>query len=354
MDVLKEISLNRQAHKLFISNLEPDLDDPVADTISRLENFFITSSKTFSLEEHDASHVDLITHLFCESKIDINAFSKQFPSITLIRDNWVASDGNHLGPAIVRQLNLLLDWALQSKPGFLSILIPVLNEKANLPACLEKIADEISDEFFPHEIVVVDGGSQDGTAEFLQGIVSRKIQVIQELGIERGMAIRRGIEFCRGDVIAIFHGDNEYDVMDLRRAISILREENFDFLIGSRTNRTQTIKEQIQKVYRDDKFMGFIAYWGSMMISISCLLSLKRFITDPLSGIKVFRRDLVIDYDFKENGLSFDVELIALAIRKRYSLVEIPVSYAPRSRKNGKKTTPRKAIGTLLFLWFRR
>ena len=108
------------------------------------------------------------------------------------------------------------------------------------------------------------------------------------------------------------------------------------------------------KVYSKDKVMGMVAFFGNMMISISCLIKLNRFITDPLSGIKIIKRKVIVVSSLKERELGLDLEIINICSKNGKSIVEVPVSYSARSRFEGKKTNLRSGFSALSYLWIRK
>jgi hypothetical protein len=100
---------------------------------------------------------------------------------------------------------------------------------------------------------------------------------------------------CRGDVVTILEFPYLYTHSDLLRGIRLLQESETVLILGSRNLRVKNIKSQIMNTYKGEPLRGFIAYIGSLALSISFLVKHNRFITDPLSGIKIFRNPGISD-----------------------------------------------------------
>ena len=73
----------------------------------------------------------------------------------------------------------------------------------------------------------------------------------------------------------------------------------------------------------------------------------RRFISDPLSGLKVFNVELLKIDDFKSKSIDFEIELIQNFTRSQARIIETPITYIPRNRKSGKKTNIREGLCAL-------
>ena len=339
------IAGNTHAKKLFISNLSPDNDDPFGNVTSRISAFLNSFQKVPECEKLELE--ELVTHVFSELEISKLLSFDVGSTIVLLHDEWSSSFGQHLGPAIVRQLDLILMGALEPKPGFLSIVIPVLNEEKTITSSIIQLHSELTKSELPFEIVIVDGGSDDLSVEMVERIDFDELRLFQKTGFRRGQACIFGIEASRGDLIGFFHADLEYLPSDLSQCISILVDGHADLVIGSRNLKSLNTKEHIDQVYGSQKILGFLAYWGGLMIAMICLVRNRRFISDPLSGLKVFNVELLKIDDFKSKSIDFEIELIQNFTRSQARIIETPITYIPRNRKSGKKTNIREGLCAL-------
>ncbi len=353
-EILRSIAQNGTARKLFISNLVPDLDDPKATVVERLERLRNVLAQVSRNESFPLELNQIVTHVFSEIELKDLDLIEKMNSISWIFDDWATNHGTHLGPAIVRQLDNILLGLLNPKPGMVSVVIPILNEFKVLEQVLNKLFGEIQNLQFATEVIVVDGGSTDGSLGILNKYEHFTFKTIKLINAKRGEAIVKGLAVCRGDLVGIFHGDNEYEFRDFLNCLEVAVSTNSDLVIGTRNSRNMKIKDQILKVYSKDKIMGMIAFFGNMMISISCLIKLNRFITDPLSGIKIIKRKAIMACSLKERDLGLDLEIINICSINGKSIVEVPVSYSARSRFEGKKTNLRSGVSALSYLWIRK
>jgi glycosyltransferase involved in cell wall biosynthesis len=108
----------------------------------------------------------------------------------------------------------------------ISVIIPALNEAANLPHVLPRLPEIVS------EVILVDGRSADGTAEVAQRLLPT-INVVHQGGMGKGDAIRAGCAACTGDVVVMLDADGSNDPGEIPRFVEALLA-GADFAKGSR------------------------------------------------------------------------------------------------------------------------
>ena len=85
----------------------------------------------------------------------------------------------------------------------------------------------------------------------------------------------------------------------------------------------------------------------SIAVNKSCLL-FNRFVNDPFSGLKAFDKNLLLNLGLTSKGVDLDIEIMAKISKRNNYILEVPVEYTPRSRSDGKKTTVRDGIKSLV------
>ncbi len=220
----------------------------------------------------------------------------------------------------------------------LSIIIPVYNEKKTLPKLLKKVENVKG---INKEIIIVDDGSRDGTRDFLNK-VKRKYKVIfHEKNQGKGMAIRTGLKHATGDIVIIQDADLEYDPNDYHKLIKPIVEGKAKVVYGSR--RLQKQKEEYANI-------GF--YIGGIGLNfIANLLYPNLHITDEATCYKVFKADVIKNLNLKCKRFEFCPEVTAKLAKRKIKIMEIPISYHPRSVEEGKKINWKdglEAVWTLL------
>jgi dolichol-phosphate mannosyltransferase len=207
----------------------------------------------------------------------------------------------------------------------LSVIVPVYNEKRTIDIILEKVRRvDLGD--IEREIVVVDGGSIDGTLEKLaeQEKVPGTRVIYQGARLGRGSALKEGIAQSSGDVILFQDADLELDPEDYPALLRPIAQGEASIVFGSR-------------FLSDRPQMGFLQYWGNKVINWSVNLAFGSRLTDVETCYQVFRRDALEGVTLENNDFAFTVELTVKLIRSGRKIVEIPIAYIPRGRAEGKK-----------------
>ncbi|RMF09704.1 MAG: glycosyltransferase family 2 protein [Candidatus Neomarinimicrobiota bacterium] len=216
----------------------------------------------------------------------------------------------------------------------LSIIIPVFNEIHTLPECLRRV-EAVNLE---REILIVDDGSTDGTRQYLESLppAEHRSVFFHERNRGKGAAIQTALPHARGDFVVIQDGDLEYDPEDLK-ALLAAAKNGTPIVYGSR-------------VLGGDPISYLSFYLGGRFLSWLTNRLYGSHITDEPTCYKLFRRDILQEMNLTARGFSFCPEVTALALRKGYSIHEIPISYLPRSKKEGKKISWRTGVGAIYTL----
>lgn len=206
----------------------------------------------------------------------------------------------------------------------ISIIIPVFNEKNTIKEIIRKV--KVVSLPIEKEIIVIDDGSFDGTEEILDGLKKKfKFTLLKHRkNLGKGAAIKTGLSYARGDFIIIQDADLEYDPKEYPELLSPLLGGEVKVVYGSRNIFGNP---HSSKVY----FLG-----GRFLTSVFNLL-FGTNLTDINTGFKVFKREVLKNLKLKEKRFSFCEEITCQIIKKGYTIKEIPIKYAPRSFKDGKK-----------------
>lgn len=204
----------------------------------------------------------------------------------------------------------------------LSIIVPVYNEGRTISIILEKVRAVPLEK----EIIVVDGGSIDGTRDLLKLEESRPgTRVIYEPERRgRGRAIKEGLAAARGEIVIFQDADLELDPGDYPALVAPLLAAEADVVFGSRFLSGRPM-------------MTFLQYWGNRVINLAVNLLYGTHLTDVETCYQVFRREAIAGMDLENNDFAFTVELTVKLILRKYRIREIPIRYIPRGRHEGKK-----------------
>lgn len=214
----------------------------------------------------------------------------------------------------------------------LSVIIPVYNEESTIGELLEKVlAVDI-----PKEVIVVDDGSRDSSIDIIREKASHTSQIIKvksnEVNVGKGAAIRHGILYATGDVVLIQDADLELDPEEYHLLVAPFKSGVADVVYGSR--------------FRDRGYFIYYKKVPFMSRLVNFLLALtvnifwpKAKITDEATAYKAFRTDLLKSLPLKCNGFEFCPEVTARILNRGIKIREVPITYHPRTVKEGKKVS---------------
>lgn len=244
-------------------------------------------------------------------------------------------------PELLRAETLITRDRLRKK---FSIVIPSYNEGPRLPELLlqiHKLCKEALDQTqYELEIVFVDDGSTDNTKELLSK--TRYLYLNQE-NSGKGSAVKRGVSQASGDYIIVLDADGEYLVDEIPLLIECVLKNPTSVVYGSRYLKDSLTKVRLRPLQGQSILNLYFNHFLSVLIGIR----FGKMITDSLTGFKVYPREIYIAIDPETTGFETDHELSKVIIRWGISIVEIPISYLPRSRADGKKISTADAFKAL-------
>lgn len=218
----------------------------------------------------------------------------------------------------------------------LSILMPVYNEEARLGEALKQcLAVEYPSEM---ELVVVNDGSQDSTADILARCDDPRLRAIHHpKNMGKGAAIRTAVESANGDYMVILDADLEYDPKDIPRLLQPVLDGKAAVVYGNRT------------------FGGHAAYsfWyvmGNKGVTLAANVLFNSYIGDLETCYKLMPLELYRSLNVKSRGFGMEAEVTGKLLRRRIRPYEVPISYTARTREEGKKITWRDGVEALWIL----
>jgi glycosyltransferase involved in cell wall biosynthesis len=208
-----------------------------------------------------------------------------------------------------------------------SVVIPACNEAAWLPEVVARVRAT----GLVREIVIVDDGSVDDTPRIVRELAVGTPPLVaarHERNRGKGAAIRTGVALARGDIVLVQDADLEYDPADYGRLLAPFADPAVQAVYGSRNLQANPRSTQA-------------FYWGGRGLSWWANALYGSRLTDIATGYKVVRAPLLRELKLACDGFEFCEEITAGLLRRGVSIHEVPISYRPRTRAQGKKIRAR-------------
>ncbi|MGH9867208.1 MAG: glycosyltransferase family 2 protein [Candidatus Polarisedimenticolia bacterium] len=219
----------------------------------------------------------------------------------------------------------------------LTVLIPVYNEASTIADIVTRVRS-IAAPGRSLEIIVVDDGSNDGTAGALERLAGPDLMVVRQPDNRgKGAALRAGLVRATGDVVVVQDADLEYDPSDIPAVIEPIVSQGAPVVYGSR-------------ILGRNPHSYLRYYYGGRAVTWAFNALYGGRLTDLTTCYKAFRRETLQGLPLTCTGFEFCPEVTALLALRRIPIREVPIGYRPRSLEQGKKirwTDGIRALATL-------
>ena len=213
-----------------------------------------------------------------------------------------------------------------------SVIVPAFNEERTIAQALSRLIAAP----FHKEIIVVDDGSSDATAEKARGFDGVKV-IVHARNCGKGVTIRTGLAQCTGAAVIVHDADLEYDPFEIPLLVERLTGDS-PVVHGSRFLGRRERMRVTQSV-------------GNRLVTCATNVFYRAHLTDMMTCYKLMARSVYRRLQLRSDGFDVDAEIIAKVLRMGITIVEVPISYHGRTIAEGKKITWRDGVSAVAKLW---
>lgn len=188
-----------------------------------------------------------------------------------------------------------------------TVIIPCMNEAGSLPGVLARIPDG-------YRVIVVDNNSTDMTAQVAK---DHGATVIEETVPGYGSAVHAGVLAAGTEVLCVLDGDGSMDPQDLPPLVAAL--DRADLAVGRRGSGNSPLHARL----------------GNAVLSLRLRTKYKLPVHD-LGAVRAVRRQALLDLDVTDRRSGYPLQLLVLASEAGWTVVELPVTYSPRTAGTSK------------------
>jgi glycosyltransferase involved in cell wall biosynthesis len=215
-----------------------------------------------------------------------------------------------------------------------SVVIPCLDEAPTIERCVRSALAVLEERRIPGEVIVVDNGSTDGSADLAQLAGAR---VVHEARRGYGSAYLAGFNAARGDRIVMADADLTYDFGEIPRFLEKL-DQGAEMVIGNR----------MAKIH-PGAMPWLHRYVGNPVLTGILNLFFRAGVDDAHCGMRAFRREVLPRLDLHTTGMEFASEMVIRAAKEDLNIAQLPIEYRPREGES-KLSTWRDGWRHLRFL----
>lgn len=213
-----------------------------------------------------------------------------------------------------------------------SVVMPALNEEANITAAVENVVESFNKTGITGEIVVVNDGSTDSTKHKVECLI-KKYSNIRLLNHEKpkgiGASFWEGIQISKGEIVTMLPGDGENDAFEILRYVPLMSQVDIVIPFVYNINVRPLKRRMLSKLYK-----------GIINVSFGMLLNY-------MNGTVMYRKSILDNISLKASGFFYQTELLIKCLKNNYMYAEVPYILMTRSSGGSKATSFKSLLGVI-------
>ena len=229
----------------------------------------------------------------------------------------------------------------------LSVVIPMYNEAENAEATLSRVEEALASYHGTFEIVAVDDGSLDSTREIVSQLAlkNKRIRLVSyQSNSGRGMALRKGFQASRGEIIVSIDADLSYDPAYISHFVEAFRrEEDVDVILASPYMPGGDVQD-----------VPFFRLWVSRTGNRILRFAMPNRIYTSTGIFRAYRRKVLESLELESEGKEIHLEILSKVIALGYRVKEMPAILKGRKKGRSKFKFKKTALSHLVFSFFEK
>ncbi len=224
-----------------------------------------------------------------------------------------------------------------SAPPEASVVIPVYNEQETIRQVLEQVIHALEQMTELCEVVVINDGSSDKTAQILEEFKKQKKIRCHDSGHAKGGkggALRTGFDLARGRCIVMMDGDGSHQADDIPKLVAEQKRTG-GLVVASR-------------IYGGSEEYTRIRAFGNILFTWLFGLFHGRYLSDALNGFKAFNIDIYRNFQYSSTGYEIEIELLVNTLKSKRLITEVP---SLELRRQGGEVKSKIVKDGFRFLW---
>lgn len=223
----------------------------------------------------------------------------------------------------------------------LSVIIPVYNEPDTIAKIVKRV-ERVNLGNVEKEIIIIDDASTDNTAAAIRRLKGKYIRLFHKKNMGKGGALKTGIIRATGDIIVFQDADLEYDPKDYAVLIRPIIGERAKVTFGSR------FVNQRLNLFGKKRSPHLLHWFGNKFLTLVFNALYGTRLTDAEPCYKMFSAGVLKGIKVKSNRFEYDIELMCKLVKNGHEIIQLPISYNPRTFEEGKKINWKDGIVAFL------